>query len=483
MTRFALLLALLLPTLAFAEPPVSDAVKARRPAGGEWFGLYLLDKKVGYVFTDLARVPGALDRVESVTEMVFQASVGTKQSERFHRERRIYEAKPGGKLLELYLEDKGDGGDRVVVGRSTTKGFEITRKRPGQADETRLFPARKETVEDADPVRVAVSRNATVDGFITSPDDLEEYRSRTTLSEPQERTLKGVKVTLRKAVTLSEKDKVPVEAYLTEDGETVEVGFGDTLRALAEPSSVAKRLDRVEVFGLTRVVLPRALPESVRSIPGSMRLVLSGLPAKFQRTSPRQQFRTLGGGKVEVLIRAVPPSNRGNAKWLTPSASKDEKFAPYLKSSLLVESDHPDIQALAKKLVHGEKDPYVAARKVSAWVGSHLAKEYGASADQASDVLRQMKGDCTEHSLLTVALLRAAGIPARRVDGLVYLVNEDKVPALYWHEWVEAWVGEWTQLDPTFQQPVADATHLGLGEEGNADITLLIGQLKAAEAG
>ena len=89
-----------------------------------------------------------------------------------------------------------------------------------------------------------------------------------------------------------------------------------------------------------------------------------------------------------------------------------------------------------------------------------------------------MKGDCTEHSLLSVALLRAAGIPARRVDGVVYMVNEDGVPALYWHEWVEAYVGEWTQLDPTFNQTVADATHFAVGEEGNAEITPLIGALK-----
>ena len=89
-----------------------------------------------------------------------------------------------------------------------------------------------------------------------------------------------------------------------------------------------------------------------------------------------------------------------------------------------------------------------------------------------------MRGDCTEHSLLSIALLRALGIPARRVDGVVYVQNGDGVPALYWHEWVEAWVGTWTQLDPTFGQPVADATHLTLGEESSAEIMPLLGQLK-----
>ena len=71
-----------------------------------------------------------------------------------------------------------------------------------------------------------------------------------------------------------------------------------------------------------------------------------------------------------------------------------------------------------------------------------MKKDYGASADRATDVLRNAPGDCTEHSLLSIALLRALGIPARRVDGAVYVQNADGVPALYYrHAWVEAWVG------------------------------------------
>jgi transglutaminase-like putative cysteine protease len=115
------------------------------------------------------------------------------------------------------------------------------------------------------------------------------------------------------------------------------------------------------------------------------------------------------------------------------------------------------------------------------WTYQNLDKDYGASADRATDVLRQKKGDCTEHSLITVSLMRAAGIPARRIDGVIYMMQEDGVPAFYWHEWVEAYVGEWVQLDPTFGQKVADATHFAVGEEGNAEITPLIGQLKVLD--
>ena len=50
-----------------------------------------------------------------------------------------------------------------------------------------------------------------------------------------------------------------------------------------------------------------------------------------------------------------------------------------------------------------------------------------------------------------------------------------------YHEWVEAYVGEWTQLDPTWGQDIAWAGRLGLGEENSSEITMLIGSMSVAE--
>jgi hypothetical protein len=464
---------------ALADPAVSDVLKAKRPPGGEWLGLYLLNKKVGYVFEDLSPIPGKLDQAEQVVELHFQAQVGNQRSERTHRESRVYETKPNGRLLSFTFEDSGDGGDRIIEGVTTAKGFSVTRKKPGQKDEHFDLPARKETIEDADPARVALLRNATVDGWATDPEDFVEYAQKTTVSKPEEKLIGGVKVKLRLAVSVSAKDHVPVETLVADGGEVVEMRMAQSLRAVAEPASVAKRLDRVEVFGLTRVVMPNVLSGDVRHVPGLVKMVVTGLPKEFQRPTARQQYRPLPGNKIEVTLKATPPSPAARARF----PLKDPTGGQYLRATPVVESDHPDIKALAQRIVGSERTAYTAARLINEWVGKNLKKEYGASADQASDVLRQMKGDCTEHSLLTVALMRAAGIPARRVDGVVYLVNsDDGVPALYWHEWVEAFVGEWVQLDPTFNEPVADATHFALGEEANAEITLLMGQLKVLEA-
>jgi hypothetical protein len=468
-----LALLVLLASAAFAQKapqPLSDTLTVQRPKDGEYFGVYLSNQKVGWMFTSI-KLNAAGDAAISVNELHFKAKVGTRVSERVMKETKVFEARPGGRLLSLKLEQQGDGGDQVLDGLVTKEGLKIIRTRPGMKDETLLLPTPKEVVEDADQARVALKRNAPVEGIITDSTDLKQYPVRTTVGESETRTVRGVKVKLKKAITLSEKEKVPTEAWVDEQGRMLEVHFGPTMAAMREPEDQAKRFDLVEVFALTRVKLPKPPPPEVRRIPGSMTMVVSGLPEKFHVQTYRQNFEKLDDKRVAVTLSAALPK----AKQVRPLA--DPNGGKNLESDLAVEASAPDIVKQAKQIVGAEKDAWTAAKKIGRWVNEHLTKDYGASSDRATDVLKTMRGDCTEHSLLTVALLRAVGIPARRVDGVVYLMNEDQVPALYWHEWVEAYVGEWTQLDPTFGQDVADATHFKVGEEGSAEITPLIGSL------
>src|SRR5689334_4196248 len=45
---------------------VSDVLRAPRPRGGEYFGLYILGKKVGYQYVNISLVPGTKDRIQLV---------------------------------------------------------------------------------------------------------------------------------------------------------------------------------------------------------------------------------------------------------------------------------------------------------------------------------------------------------------------------------------------------------------------------------
>ncbi|MGV3625721.1 MAG: transglutaminase-like domain-containing protein [Archangium sp.] len=469
------LLSLLFAFSAFAaEPALSDAATVKRPAEGEFMGLYLKGQKIGYMFSQVSLSPDK-KTLTAVTELHFMAKVGKEVSDRKMKETRVYESKPGGKLISFLMEQSGDGGEQRLEGTTLPNGVRVMRKKPGLPNDVKMLPPSKEVVEDADQARVALKRNAKVSGTITDSTDLMQYGVATTVGETEKRTVSGVTAMLRKAITISEKEKVPTEAFVDDNGRMVEVRFGPTMTAFLEPEDVAKRVDLVEVFSLTRVTLPKPAPPEAQHVPGKFTMVLAGVPEKFWTNTYRQAWKPLGNGKVEVTVSAAAPKVLKQRPLIDPNGGVN------LKSTIAVESDNPEIVKLAKQIAGDEKDAWAVARKVNAWVFNNLKKDYGASSDSATDVLALKKGDCTEHSLLSVALLRALRIPARRVDGVVYLMNDDNVPALYWHEWVEAYVGEWTQLDPTFGQDIAHPARLAVGEESNAEITPLIGAMQVTE--
>ena len=99
------------------------------------------------------------------------------------------------------------------------------------------------------------------------------------------------------------------------------------------------------------------------------------------------------------------------------------------------------------------------------------------SIPNALDALSSREGDCNEHSSLTVALLRAVGIPARVEVGIVYVGG-----AFYYHAWIGIFMGgRWIASDPTFGQFIADPTHIKLeygGFEEQAKLYKVINKLK-----
>jgi len=66
-----------------------------------------------------------------------------------------------------------------------------------------------------------------------------------------------------------------------------------------------------------------------------------------------------------------------------------------------------------------------------------------------------MEADCSEFSQLYVAMARSVGLPARIVSGLAYGGS-----TFGGHAWVEVWVGQWIELDPTWGTDFVDATHM-----------------------
>jgi hypothetical protein len=133
-----------------------------------------------------------------------------------------------------------------------------------------------------------------------------------------------------------------------------------------------------------------------------------------------------------------------------------------LRATLVTDADDAAIRAAARRATSGARTPRARVTSLVHWVYDEI--EY-LHTDQtfASSVLASRTGDCAEMSLLFVAMARAVGIPARRVVGLAGTYVAGK-PAFGYHAWAEVELdGHWVQVDPTWNEPIADATHIALG--------------------
>jgi hypothetical protein len=219
----------------------------------------------------------------------------------------------------------------------------------------------------------------------------------------------------------------------------------DMLRAMAVPC-------------VGEIVRPRACRRLVLEIEGM------AIPAATLQTD-RQQWRAAGEGTGKLTVRAREwPESRSLRATVEPA------LLPYLQPSAFVQSGHPAIKRQAKKIVEGTETVRQAALAIHDWVYKNVRKDPTTSLPSAIDVLHTMRGDCNEHTVLYVALARAAGIPARVCMGVVYING-----AFYYHAWPAVYDGQWVELDPTFNQPIADATHLFLVEGERPEQFRLLG--------
>ena len=127
--------------------------------------------------------------------------------------------------------------------------------------------------------------------------------------------------------------------------------------------------------------------------------------------------------------------------------------------------DSPRIRELSREITGSLEDPWEKALVIGRWVNSELGKSMreGFSALQ---VLQAGEGECQSHSLLTVSLFRAAGLPARFAYGVVYLPDRE---AFGFHTWVQVHVGDWIPMDPTLGNFPAGVDHLTLAVGGYQD--------------
>ncbi|HNX26877.1 MAG TPA: transglutaminase domain-containing protein, partial [Phycisphaerae bacterium] len=124
------------------------------------------------------------------------------------------------------------------------------------------------------------------------------------------------------------------------------------------------------------------------------------------------------GKLYEVTVTAVEMS----ASAEIPYKGQNRAAIKALKPSEYVQSDSPEIRKLADQAVGDAKNAATAAVRIRNFVRGYIThKDLSVGFASAMEVARSRTGDCTEHAVLTAALCRAAGIPARVVFGIVYV--------------------------------------------------------------
>lgn len=187
-------------------------------------------------------------------------------------------------------------------------------------------------------------------------------------------------------------------------------------------------------------------------------------------TNPHQRFTADAAapadGWVCGAIEVTPQStlNRGD---VPPTSAERTALAAFLAPEPTLESDAPEIVALAHELGPVELAPLALAQRAADWVHGNV--RYETQLVSALAACQGRVGDCLSMARLTGALLRARGIPARVIGGIA----SGGSGRFGQHHWLEVYGGApvgWVQIDPTYGQSTGvDAFHLDLWREGTLD--------------
>ena len=202
---------------------------------------------------------------------------------------------------------------------------------------------------------------------------------------------------------------------------------------------------------------------------------------------PHTRLVVTGRSLVETSEQTDPLGDPG-ATWesLGRSATCD-RYDELLSPTAYVPFASDRVAAQAGEL-RAAGSPHEAALAASAWVRDTLVYERGITRVSTSAIESWDAGHgvCQDFVHLTLAMLRAMGIPCRYVSGYLHPKADAAIGTTVAgesHAWVEWWAGEWVRFDPTNGIPVGQR-HVVVGRGRDyADVSPLKGIYSGGAAG
>jgi len=124
-----------------------------------------------------------------------------------------------------------------------------------------------------------------------------------------------------------------------------------------------------------------------------------------------------------------------------------DRFDEYLKMTPLVNTFENDLK------LRNLSNPYEAVLFLNERISERISYSPGATNvyTPASEAWAKGAGVCQDFTHASISILRTLGIPARYVSGYLYTgsgqIGETVIGES--HSWVDVWIGDWYQFDPT----------------------------------
>ncbi|MBN2310832.1 MAG: DUF1318 domain-containing protein [Candidatus Hydrogenedentes bacterium] len=442
-------------------------------AGEEWYGLYMNGQKSGYA---VERMTVADDGSVALEEdaRFHTTMMGVKQDMRIVSKR---EYGPDRRLLSVSEQIDEASGTSLFDARIEGDSL-VLRASMGGATTEKTLPRPDESLEDALKQHRLVGDGASVGDEVRyslfEPMLGKESGVVSRIVGVEERPFEGVPTKVFRIETRMIDLNIDTVSYVAEDGTTLEDVVAGMLTMRLEPEEVARDVHYSnDVIVSNAAMVDEPVPDPRTR--DSLKLRLHGpLTSAHLYNDERQFLAAQGDAFVFVGTR---PALDGVAPRRLPI--EDEGVAEWTRPTLFIQSEEPALVAKAREILGEEADAAAASAKLCTWVYENVRTTFSARLSNALEVLGSLEGDCTEHSVLFVGLARAAGLPAREVAGLIYV--EGAKPGFYFHQWAKVWIGQWIDVDPTFNQPVADVTHIKLVEGDlfkQVQLLPIIGQIR-----
>lgn len=476
-----------------ALAPMAPQALADRAAFDGYFGLYVGGQKVGWLHEVLTARPHIEVRYE------LEATIGGmgQQSHVSMRERRRYQARAQGRLESISFAQTAQTGAVRVEGARRGARFDVQVEAGGARRRHQLDVP--ETLADAlaswrlgglgrNSNDLKVGDNISAAHFDASSQAVTGAQIR--IERIEEQLVGGLPSRLVHLATRYPTLSVNETSVLDARGQLLRMQIGSFFEARREEEKVAKTPVVPGDLLLDAVV---AVPHPIAGVQNSnaLMLTLSGLDDVTLPESARQHVQRLGNTWDVTLRRDAPlaesvtlagvqrttPLNR---KRKDPAARREEPDVQAARQATpFIQSDAKEIRDMAQHATAQTASVNGAIAALVAAVRGHLTSEYVPAFSNALEAYHSRRGDCTEHSVLFVALARAIGLPARVAVGTAYWAP---AKGFGWHAWAEVWTGErWLSVDPTWDQPVADVTHLkvaGGDPSSQVRMVMLLGRLK-----